>query len=762
MWGLRQALIRAHNFFNTLQRRAGEAWFPIMIGLMMVAVFSAIGIAAGQVQEVLADYIGDIHRPFASFNWGRASVTLGAIFVLSSALRFWTARLLGANIMSYSAIAGLDRLERMFLSIAFLLPWLGLGFSFLSAHVAYANLVSHTPGVVLHGPLTLFSMFGIFIFNPLLSPFPLWALLCFTLPFLFMLAWWTPFFTNARRQFDTSRLVHLFWALILPVSFAVLAAAFYFMPDWVLQEARDAGPIPVVALSLAGITAAGSYLIHLGRKIAFPIFVFVALVPLTVGAFGLDDNHQLRRLGEHYSEQRPTLRNAARAFAESPEQPGAPIVLVSTEGGGIRAAFFTASALARIADKCPPMARQIFAISGVSGGAVGAGAFRASVMAQPIVGDHCDLDAVPSDIGWRQAVLEEMFAADHLTPSLAKQVFPELVQRFLPASWPDSAEPFLPMTDRQLGLERSLEQAFAAAYESYRREHPTAGLAPLDVNPMELSAYARPDLAPHLLINMTRVDTGGAYIAGTLDVCAATTGANQIDDFRDLWRTRAQIVTAGPEDRCPDIVTPDFRLSTLVATSARFPLISPAGSVRVDRADGSNDVVRFVDGGYFDNSGIETIMSVESLVAKNLDDSELRNRRILLLHIDSNPDTVVTTPLWRLDFDIHELQAVLAAREQRVLISARRRGGDVELESLSCQPPALVEMKTSSAAALRLGWILSTAAANELRQQVARELTLMAQDIGFAPTMCPAPPYTPPQARLLIAPRPPPASADIP
>jgi hypothetical protein len=53
-----------------------------------------------------------------------------------------------------------------------------------------------------------------------------------------------------------------------------------------------------------------------------------------------------------------------------------------------------------------------------------------------------------------------------------------------------------------------------------------------------------------------------------------------------------------------------LRLSTAMLVSARFPYISPEGLA------GRNGEYRFVDGGYFDNSGAATLLDIETAIRK--------------------------------------------------------------------------------------------------------------------------------------------------
>src|SRR5262249_15067876 len=52
-----------------------------------------------------------------------------------------------------------------------------------------------------------------------------------------------------------------------------------------------------------------------------------------------------------------------------------PIYVVAAEGGGMTAANHVALVLARLFDRCPDLGHHVFAISGVSGGSLGAAMF---------------------------------------------------------------------------------------------------------------------------------------------------------------------------------------------------------------------------------------------------------------------------------------------------------------------------------------------------------------------------------------------------
>ena len=56
-----------------------------------------------------------------------------------------------------------------------------------------------------------------------------------------------------------------------------------------------------------------------------------------------------------------------------------PAFIISAEGGGIYAAAAASLFLAKLQDDCPGFAQHVFAISGVSGGAIGATVFQAHI-----------------------------------------------------------------------------------------------------------------------------------------------------------------------------------------------------------------------------------------------------------------------------------------------------------------------------------------------------------------------------------------------
>jgi predicted acylesterase/phospholipase RssA len=172
----------------------------------------------------------------------------------------------------------------------------------------------------------------------------------------------------------------------------------------------------------------------------------------------------------------------------------------------------------------------------------------------------------------------------------------DLMQRFIP--WPFGA------LDRSQAIEQAWQQAF---------EHlPGQPFAQrLDV------LYAGCPLLPELLLNATRVETGERVVLTRLPTDRSLF-VNTFDAMQRGSTTRTQ------------------SLAGLVHHSARFPLISPAGTVEIDRPPaGAPPSFRLVDGGYFDNSGVQTALEVIAGLQRQFG---AKTFRPLLLVVRNSPE----------------------------------------------------------------------------------------------------------------------------
>jgi hypothetical protein len=267
-------------------------------------------------------------------------------------------------------------------------------------------------------------------------------------------------------------------------------------------------------------------------------------------------------------------------------------VIVAAEGGGIRAAYWTATLLAAIQEREPSFARHVYAISGVSGGSVGAVVFDALLAQVPGAGGKlCDVRGKAETSVERCA--ERLLGEDFLSPALAAFLFPDLVQRFLPFP----VERF----DRARALEASWEDAWKKGMGNDRMAESFDGLWTGD----------RAHRIPSLFLNGTWVETGKRMIASNLAVDART-----FNDTADVF----------------SFIDYPIPASTAAHLSARFTYVSPAGSLL--KRNAKEAAAHIVDGGYFENSGTATALDV---LAALYERSEKLNLDFVLVYVNNDP-----------------------------------------------------------------------------------------------------------------------------
>ncbi|HEY4368742.1 MAG TPA: hypothetical protein VGN07_16025 [Steroidobacteraceae bacterium] len=265
-----------------------------------------------------------------------------------------------------------------------------------------------------------------------------------------------------------------------------------------------------------------------------------------------------------------------------------PVIVVAARGGGLYASAQTATFLARLQDHCPTFSQHVFAVSSVSGGSLGAAAFAAYAKQHVKNEPWKPCTWGPDTTGPAETAIGQFLRRDFLAPLIGGTLFPDLLQRFL--FFP------VPSFDRARAFERGIETNWAA-------------VDPAPTNPFTelfLDLADSHGAVPALLINTTEVETGRRRTISpfSLDAQAPNMAAWFYDDagLAPFYQER---VANGDRPS----VTSDITLSTAVSLSARFPYILPAATLKQGRG-----AVHLVDGGYFDNSGIDTAQNlVESL-----------------------------------------------------------------------------------------------------------------------------------------------------
>jgi hypothetical protein len=369
---------------------------------------------------------------------------------------------------------------------------------------------------------------------------------------------------------------------------STLALAFLFVV-WTALSPLTAGvifPSPsMLMLSAALWIGIGSWIVYWADLYRVPLFAILLLLAIVFSFF--NDNHAVRKLPIDAGGATPARRTGIdqtfdawlKTFhAKYPRETSPSVYIVATEGGGIRAAYWTAAVLTALQDAAPPFADHLFAISSVSGGSVGATVFTSLVADtnRAVAVSDCDAMNTPDRQKKFRFAAQQVLSYDSLAPTLASLLHADLVQRFLPVG-------FIP--DRAKALETGWERGWRTHIRSANGGDDDF----LSTGFMKMYASRPNVLIPSLFLNGTIVERGNRIIA-----------SNCVIDGNDPQNQ----VPHGDVPNSYDILNQigsDIRLSTAAHNSARFTYVSPAGSIL---NPGLIDHV--VDGGYFENSGGQT------------------------------------------------------------------------------------------------------------------------------------------------------------
>lgn len=478
--------------------------------------------------------------------------------------------------------------------------------------------------------------------------------------------------------------------------FVILTAALgfaLFLAGWFIPVSVGTVLGGVLLFFLWGATwlPLGSVVTYFGNRWGIPVLLILLILAAVFSAW--NDNHQIRQLAGVKPDARPSVEQAVADWKERNGCVGTdcpPFIVVATAGGGIRAAYWTAAVLGHLHDTHDGFERSLFAISGVSGGSVGAAVFRALITAAPDDGGA----AVP-----RGRVMDrglDVLGRDLLAPVMVSMLFPDLTQRFLPL-------PLLP--DRARAFELGLEAAYAESVQGRDagRPYPMTG---------SLAALNDRGPSPALFLNATWVADGRRIVGSNLAFSRGRGSEHFVlaNDFMAL---------AGF----------DMRLSTAAHNSARFPVVSPAGLWRADPADPDSAVQgRLQDGGLFENFGAETALEILR-AACSLTPVGLNPRVILISSDPTLPDDIEVSPRNPPMSFAYELATLVTYANTRVgrgaeaatrLIQwAQEEGGDdgfVHFRMCVAEDPeGTGRDPAGSEASPPLGWALSTLARDTIR-----------------------------------------------
>lgn len=456
------------------------------------------------------------------------------------------------------------------------------------------------------------------------------------------------------------------------------------------------GPLAVVAFLLSFWATVLGPVSAIRRRLKLPALTVLAAAFVLSGAMDWNDNHGVRRLAptvaanpipsqtafERWLSGDPSVGAPASERREidgalAPNAGRIPVYLVAAEGGGLRNAYWTALVLSTLADTPGLHFRdRLFAVSGVSGGSVGAAVYAAASRAE-----QAGLLPAGLSAGVRAMSLRAL-GHDLLSPTLAWGLSLDLVQQFVPGrvTW----------VCRARALERALEDRWPGG----------VAISPLRRGFFDLLAPVgggRP-LVPYLMLNSTDVATGGRVVTSHLRI------------------------VGGPALTHDSLGHDDIPLSTAAFLSARFPIVTPVGTVALP----GGRKLRLADGGYFENSGCATLLDLLRELTWVAPGSPMpwwwdrvEFRVILINYGDETVDPHAGPH--KFGDPMSPLRTLLATREARGRLAVQdleRFVGEAPGRELPIHPEIFVFRVIDGEAHLPLGWYLSPASRRTMERQM--------------------------------------------
>jgi hypothetical protein len=368
-------------------------------------------------------------------------------------------------------------------------------------------------------------------------------------------------------------------------SLVVSLALFIWFVGTPVPAGHHLGAVAILFIAAANTVFAGSFVVFVSEAWQARIDL-IALACAAAFSFW-NDNHDVQ-LAElvpitHGSPALPSVTTSYNDWRKTlPPTPSNTVFVVAAEGGGIRAAYWTATVLGRLAEKeGGHFANQLFVVSGISGGTLGATVYAA-------------LRADGYNGGTLTSKAQEILSGDFLSPTVAKLVTGDFAQWFLPlpVHWFDRST--------------ASEDAFSGSYRQ------ATGNDTFTAPITKLMPDARRGI-PAVVMNMTIVETGKAAV-----IAPFTWNSSELPSPEQYTCWVGDCLKTPPTLAAANIVQS-------VHNSARFTYVSPAGHVRTLTGASAGHVV---DGGYFDPTGAETLLDLTRVI-RHADPS----RRVVPIYI---------------------------------------------------------------------------------------------------------------------------------
>ncbi len=366
---------------------------------------------------------------------------------------------------------------------------------------------------------------------------------------------------------------------------------------WAAFRVPDHSGMPglIVLTGFTIYTLVGFFLNMAIYNLRVPLFTIIVLLALFI-SFSRNNNHTIPTLSSsadtamlnkrnqltdsNYADR--WIRNKIASGVLDMTKKKETIYIIAAEGGGIRNCYWTYRVLSELQKAKPDFFDRTFAASGVSGGSIGIGFYYNFKY-------YCDsLRKKGISTTGLEEKLDLICSSDYLSRVTFGFMFPDLLQRFIPAtidSW-----------DRSKLLANSFDDGFSCNLGS--KEEKFLGKNYLSMWQDTSLAYKYPALLFNTIFNEDGIKAiyspfrlSDTYYPGSMDL---------------LFETNRPVP-----------------MKESMVSSARFPLLTAPGLVWSDSLHKGKMIPyklgHISDGGGYENTGIETALQTAMLLRNSID-----------------------------------------------------------------------------------------------------------------------------------------------
>lgn len=385
---------------------------------------------------------------------------------------------------------------------------------------------------------------------------------------------------------------------LIPTAF--FGSFIYAWANAITTPSLEGKPGLIILCGLIFYSLIGLFTDYVSNWLRFPFFLSLVIVMLFV-SLPRNNNHALKEVGDEAS-MTSMIKNRLsdslfaanwlnekwqRQLLDTSKDGSIPVYIVAAEGGGIRACYWTVQVLKQLHIKYPGIYDNTFAVTGASGGTVGLSFFY-NYIYQKKTDDFNQLQNLLQDEKF-YGTLDTIAGADYLTGVTFGFMFPDLIQRAIP----------FPI--KSFDRAKFLNNDFSKAFSTY-----IANGKPTVMDEPIIGVWQRPDYYnyPVILYNSLFVEQGQKAIFSPFRL-----SEKYFRDVLDIFDTTGVMVPVNEG----------------MVSSARFPIITPPGLMK---RKNDKKIGHLVDGGYFENTAMQTAQQIAILVKKISQQLNLSGRKV--------------------------------------------------------------------------------------------------------------------------------------